>query len=594
MKDRQSGRIRFGLSTKLGFAFELAIIVVAILSFKLAPFLNKILIIDTALNKNWMVADKLIDEIGEEDMAKVIEQGKKIYDSLSEEERANPTDETYQSHYEALRTPEYEAILDKLDLSTGISDVMWSDLWFLDPENGRAVYLMHTAPSDDGSYGLGYWEKVEDIVNSLFSRESQDNELDEMEYLPGWVGQLANRMPASTGNVLYVIDEFLAIADRKIDDQFCICYPLYSADSKEAIGYLCIGEYVVNYHSFAWAFAFVFAAVFIPYCIIIILAESVLVRRYISGPIHQLAQAAVDYGAEEDKQKNGEHFKQVQVRTRDEIMLLRNSMADMEGSLARYMDNLQQLTSKQERYKAEMDMSAQIQMGMLPQMLEDNGKERDFTICASIRPAREVGGDFYDFFMIDEDRIAIVIADVSGKGMPAALFTMITKIILGSEAKRDLPVAEVMRRANDQLCANNPETLFVTVWLGIYYVKEKTIRYVNAGHDFPALYRESEGRFTIVKEQNDLPMGVIEGTEFTEQILVLEPKDKLFLYTDGIPEANDPNGEMYGEERMLSALDRSAGHTQEAFFEAFNEDVFGFIGEAEQFDDMTMLLLEWK
>ena len=282
------------------------------------------------------------------------------------------------------------------------------------------------------------------------------------------------------------------------------------------------------------------------------------------------------------------------IRGSDELAVLARSIEKMGIDMNKYIEDLTHTTAEKERLSAELDVATQIQANMLPRIFPPYHNHPELELFATMSPAKEVGGDFYDFFMIDEDRIAIVIADVSGKGMPAALFTMITKIILGSEAKRDLPVAEVMRRANDQLCANNPETLFVTVWLGIYYVKEKTIRYVNAGHDFPALYRESEGRFTIVKEQNDLPMGVIEGTEFTEQILVLEPKDKLFLYTDGIPEANDPNGEMYGEERMLSALDRSAGHTQEAFFEAFNEDVFGFIGEAEQFDDMTMLLLEWK
>ena len=594
MKNQQSGKIRFGISAKLGIVFAVVIIVIAILSFNIASFLNAVMTVDTILNKNYVVAEKLTDEIGEEDLVEVIEQGRKIYESLSEEERANPTDETYQSYYKALWTPKYEAILDKLDQSTGISNIMWSDLRFWDEENERYVYLMHTEPLDDGSFGAGFWEREEESKSTVFGGENRDSEQDKMKYMPEWVGQLASHMPKSIRNVITVFDEFLAIADQDIDNRFCVRYPLYSAEQGEPVGYLCIGEYVANYYTFAWTFIFAFAAVFIPYCIIITLVESVLVRRYVSGPIKQLAQAAAAYGAEEDKQENGEHFAQVEVRSHDEILLLRDSMADMEGSLVRYMENLQQLTAKQERYKAEMDMSAQIQMGMLPQALEDNGQERDFSICASIRPAREVGGDFYDFFVIDEDRIALLIADVSGKGMPAALFTMITKIILGSEAKRDLPIAEVMRRANDLLCANNPETLFVTVWLGIYYVKERTIRYVNAGHDFPALYRQSEGRFEIVKEQNDLPMGVMEGVEFTEQKLVLEPKDKLFLYTDGIPEANNTKEEMYGEERMLIALNRSAGYTQEAFFEAFNEDVFGFIGEAEQFDDMTMLLLEWN
>lgn len=592
LKDKEQGKVFFGISAKMGLAIGLVSIVIAGISFYIATDVNKALTIETVLNKNWVLAQKMTKSIGESNLASLLEQGREIYDSLSEEECANPVDPVYQSHYDVLRTSKYKTILAKLDRAVYIPKYMWADLRFKDEKRGRYIHLMHTGGRKNGKYGIGYWEKDDDSVDSFFDYLNRSTKNDRMEFLPEWVGDLSDHLPESVRYVPYIYDHLLAIARQHISNRFSTLYPIHSTETGEVIGYLSIGEYYENYQNFHRAFALVFVFVFVPYFIVATIAVRAFVRRDIVRPIQQLAKAAVEYGKDEDRQGSGSSFGQVHIPSNDELLLLRDSMADMEDSLARYMDNLKEMTARQERLKAEMDMSAQIQMGMLPQELEDSGAERDFAISATIHPAKSVGGDFYDFFIIDDDRIGIVMADVSGKGIPAALFMMISKIILGNAARRGTSVEDIMYRANRQLCANNPEMLFVTIWFGIYQVKERMVRYVNAGHDYPALYRCREGKFSLVEAENDFLVGFDPDTEYHERILKLEPGDKLFLYTDGIPEAHNPAEELYGDERMLAALDRCADRTQEEFLEAFDAEVRGFIGEADQFDDMTTLILE--
>ena len=594
MSNQQNSDIHFGISAKMSLAIGVVIIVISALSFWVATSLNKILTIATVMDKNMVIADNIVEEIGEEDMASLLERGKKIYDSLSEKQLANPTGKAYQSQYDALLSSEYKAIKRKLIRSADVPEVMWADLCFKDSGKERYIYLMHTGAKDNGTFGVGYWENDDTRINSSVVAPNKNETLLQMENLPEWFGDLSDILPESFQYVPHVIDRLWGVESLDISNRFSILYPIIFGDTGETIGYLGIGEYYENYQTYSWAFALAFAATVIPYFIIITLIASVFVKRTIVSPIQQLARAAVEYGEDEDKQRDGQHFKKVQIRSHDEVLLLRDAMSDMENSLIKYMDNLQQMTAKQERFKTEMDMSAQIQMGMLPKTLEDNGKERDFSISATIKPAKAVGGDFYDFFEIDDDRIGIVIADVSGKGMPAALFMMIAKLILGSIAKGSSSVVDIMRRTNQKLCDNNPETLFVTIWFGIYYVKDRTIRYVNAGHDYPALYRESEGRFSLVEEENSFVAGFDPTTDFSEHVITLQSKDKFFLYTDGIPEAHNPAEEMLGTDRMVEVLNRNKNQTKAAFLEAVDADVRGFIGEADQFDDMTMLLLEVK
>lgn len=591
MKERPQKTIFFGISAKMTFAITFVSFLVALIALVLATRLSRVLTVSTVIDKNWVIAESLMREIGESEAEALLQREKDIYFSLSDEELANPEDKNYQSRYSKLKGDEYDRILSKFSIYAETPQLYWVDLRFKDDERGRYVYLMHTNPKESGQFGIGFWEPDKDRVNCDFYFPSNNvKEYTVMVHFPKWFENLSKKLPKSIRFFLFAADHLMSINERNINNRFCILYPIEGENAEEPAGYLSVGEYYRNYQMYSGAFTFVFIIIFLPYIVIVTLVTRWLVKSNIAEPIQKLAKAAVIYGEDDDKSEE-DHFSQVNIRSRDEVLLLRDSMADMEGSLGEYMANLKKMTAKQERYKAEMDMSAQIQLGMLPHSLEDNN-ERGFNISASIKPAKSVGGDFYDFFEIDDDRIGIVMADVSGKGMPAALFMMIAKIILAAAAKMGTSVEDIMKRANRQICANNPELLFVTIWFGIYEVKNRTIRYVNAGHDYPAVYRHSEKRFTLYEEDSDIVIGFDPGTDFVERKIELEPNDRLFLYTDGIPEANNPQGEMYGNERMLSSLDKNTDKSGDEFLKAVDDDVRSFIAEAAQFDDMTMLLLE--
>ena len=589
---KKTNKIRFGISARVSLAVGIISVIVALTCFWLATRLNKVLTIATVLEKNWVIADNVIIRTGEDDMVSLLQRGRAVYDGLTDDEKADPADEAYRSSFDVLRGPEYDALLGMLKQSVNVPGVTWADVRFKDEENDRYVYLMHTEAEADGTYGMGYWEYDDDDVDSVIIGGRDDEEPREMEYLPGWIVRLSERLPASASYVPHAIDHLLAVNERDVANRFSVLYPIRDQVTGDTVGYLSIGEYYANYRTFGWAYAVTFAAFLIPWLIIIMVVAGLLVNREVTRPIRRLARAAVEYGDEEDRQHDGEHFKKVVIPSQDEILLLRDSMSDMEGSLFHYMNNLREMTAREERVRAEMDLSAQIQKGMLPELPGDDAPDMGFDVHAFIRPAREVGGDFYDYFVIDDDHVGLIIADVSGKGMPAALFVMLARFILAAEAKNGTSVAEVMRKANDRLCDNNPEMLFVTVWFGVYCISDRTIRHVNAGHNYPAVYRADEGRFSMIEEEHDMAMGLLPDQEYNEKVIALDPGDKFFQYTDGINEADDPNGELFGLDRMVDALDSHADLSGDALLNAVDADVREFVGEAEQSDDMTMLLLE--
>ena len=237
-------------------------------------------------------------------------------------------------------------------------------------------------------------------------------------------------------------------------------------------------------------------------------------------------------------------------------------------------------------------MANRIQNSMIPNVFPPFPGRREFDIYASMEPAWEVGGDFYDFFLIDEDHLCLVMADVSGKGVPAALFMMISKVILQSCAMLGQSAAEILVKTNDAICSSNQVEMFVTVWTGILEISTGRITAANAGHEYPAVMHN--GEFTLLKDKHGLVIGGMDGVQYTEYEIDMKPGDKLFLYTDGIPEATDKDEKMFGTQRMLDALNKDPGADPRQILENVREDVDDFVMGAEQFDDMTMLCLEYK
>jgi sigma-B regulation protein RsbU (phosphoserine phosphatase) len=279
-------------------------------------------------------------------------------------------------------------------------------------------------------------------------------------------------------------------------------------------------------------------------------------------------------------------------RTDDEIEVLAEAFDDLSKKTKRYIQDITRITREKERVSTELHMANRIQNSMIPNVFPPFPGRREFDIYASMEPAREVGGDFYDFFLIDEDHLCLVMADVSGKGVPAALFMMISKVILQSCAMLGQSAAEILVKTNDAICSSNQVEMFVTVWTGILEISTGRITAANAGHEYPAVMHN--GEFTLLKDKHGLVIGGMDGVQYTEYEIDLMPGDKLFLYTDGIPEATDKDEKMFGVQRMLNALNKDPGADPRQILENVREDVDDFVMGAEQFDDMTMLCLEYK
>ncbi len=277
-----------------------------------------------------------------------------------------------------------------------------------------------------------------------------------------------------------------------------------------------------------------------------------------------------------------------QLHRGDEMGRLYQAVREMEQSIYDYIQNLTAITAEKERIGAELSVATEIQSSMLPCIFPPFPNRTEFDIYATMTPAKEVGGDFYDFFLVDDDHLALVIADVSGKGVPAALFMVITKVLLKNSAQSGKSPKAVLEEVNGQLCANNPIDMFVTVWLGILELSTGKLTCANAGHEYPALCR-ADGQYELVKDPHGLVLACMDGSKYKEYTLQLAPGDRLFVYTDGVAEATDTHNELFGTDRMLASLNRNIDTTPDALLPRLKEDIDAFVGEAPQFDDITML-----
>ena len=275
----------------------------------------------------------------------------------------------------------------------------------------------------------------------------------------------------------------------------------------------------------------------------------------------------------------------VDVRTNEEFASLSDDINQTVSTLKRY------IAEAAARIDKELEFAKEIQYSALPSVFPPYPNRKDFEIYAHMITAKEVGGDFYDFYMLGDSTLAFMIADVSGKGIPAAMFMMQAKTIIKDLAESGLELPEVFATANKKLCENNDAGMFVTAWMGILDLKTGLLKFVNAGHN-PPLVRQADGEFVYLKARSGMVLAGMDGIKYRQNELQLTPGDQIFLYTDGVTEATDKNNQLYGEERLLETVNRNIVMDTRKLCEAVKSDVDQFVGEAPQFDDITMLSVE--
>ena len=343
-----------------------------------------------------------------------------------------------------------------------------------------------------------------------------------------------------------------------------------------------------------WYYQVIFFMLLVVF-VVVMLCTIWRMHRKVIRPLRKIGNASFQFVGRTERFKNPEQwiYEDPKVRSKDEIQALSDMMIYMTDHMKSAVADLLAVNSEKERIGTELSLATRIQNSMLPGVFPPFPDRHEFSIYALMDPAKEVGGDFYDFFFVDETHLALVIADVSGKGVPAALFMMSTMLLIQNLAKEGHPPAELLQLANDRMAASNTANMFVTVWFGILDTATGVIRAANAGHEYPAIRKAGEN-FALLKDKHGFVIGEMEGMKYKEYDICLQPGDTLFVYTDGVPEAQNLDEKFFGTAGMLDALNVDPGAEPEELIRKLRAAMTIFVGKADQFDDATMLCLKYN
>ena len=469
-------------------------------------------------------------------------------------------DEAYRAEYdeqaEAIKDARYYEMLDILFDIKNSNDILYLYVQVLD--GGRVTYLFDADEED--SYQLGTNHEVSKATLSL--------------------DHLENGIPAF---ISYLDDEWLCTSAEPVRDENGKTVALVGVD-------ISMDEIMKDRASYLRGMILLMGGVVLVLIALILFG----VERALVRPINMLSAAARSFVQDRSgEQKTDSAISRLRIRTGDEIETLGDSIQQMERDINSYITNLTAVTAEKERIGAELDVATHIQSSMLPSIFPAFPDRAEFDVYATMDPAKEVGGDFYDFFMVDKRHLAVVMADVSGKGVPAALFMVIGKTLIKDHTVPGTELTNVFAEVNDILCESNSEDLFITAFEGVLDLCTGELRFVNAGHE-PPFIRGAGGRFELYKIKPGFVLAGMQGMRFHGGSFTLSPGDKLFLYTDGVTEATDVEEKLFGMERLEDALNLVADRKPEEILQAIKEELDAFVGSAPQFDDITMLCLSYK
>jgi len=484
------------------------------------------------------------------------------YRAMTEAERAEVDSEAYEARFADITEREdYKSIRTTLGYFLESSDVYDIYLAMYDRDTSALVYFAD--PSEEDVALPGYWEKIDTGEINKFldwNGEGMLYDISKMEKY-GWICSSGVPLKNEAGETIgFILSDITLSGLLPKLSTFCLQY-------------------------------------FIAMVVLVLLFGWIMVRKtrkMMVEPINAIADAAQNYVQDKYNGVQTEgRFAGLNIATGDEIENLAHSMTEMEKDIAAYEDNLTKVTAEKQRIGTELALANRIQADMLPNIFPAFPERSDFSIYASMDPAKEVGGDFYDFFFVDRDCLAMVIADVSGKGIPAAMFMMMAKSMIQTQAASGRSPGEVLENVNRLICENNREEMFVTVWFATLDLNTGLLTAANAGHEYPVL-KQPDGAFELFKDKHGLAIGAMNGMKYREYQIQMNPGAKLFVYTDGVAEATNARKELFGMERTVDALNQAADKAPEEILQAVNGAVESFVGDAEQFDDLTMMCIEFK
>ncbi len=496
-------------------------------------------------------------------LEKKFDETKKIYESIPEEIKNDPFTDEYKSYFLPTLDDEYfkaREVLVNCRESTDVSNIAYG---FYDKDHERFVIVLD-GDLDDYFYIAGQyisdengtmesWSEIEKIINSDWYMSFNHTSLMGIaatEYMP---------ITSENGSIIGLI-----ALDTQIHEF-----------QDELLTYL---------------------SIFIP---LLMLAFGVLsyfisktLEKKVLSPVRSLVDAARAYTDRDKVNETGNtsYFGSILIDTTNEIADLRDTMAEMERDIYNSMEEIRRVTGEKERIAAELDIAAEIQQSALLKTFPESDR---FDLYAAMIPAREVAGDFYDVFLIDEDHLCMLIADVSGKGVPAALFMMKGKEILKNRAIKGGKPSEILEFANNELASDNETAMFITVWLGILEISTGVITAASAGHEYPFI-KDPDGPFRRFDDPHGVLCGVVENAVYENYSVTIPRGGCIFLYTDGIPEAMDKEEKFFGMDRIEKSLNSHIGAAPKELIGLVDRDIKEFSAGMDQFDDITMLCLYMK